>query len=531
MMMEQVNPRFWAKKKEEQGRMYWLSLRDHLADTQAVAGLLWEHFMSPHQQKLVADSFSWPRMSSPPQDVLVEGKKMACFLAAVHDIGKALPLFQGKRGYPRTDALDAVLRERLAWDGFDGLADMLLQTNKPHHTIAGENLLAYYGVAEDVYSIVGAHHGKSSDTSVHPNPVSGNLFPAEVVSIPSDFAAYTMSYFQVGSLDIDTPDVRQRFMRWEQAQRDIFMWALRSSGYHRVEELPHIAKTGAVVLTGLLIMADWIASNEAYFPLLELDESIDVTEESLVENRQERVRLAWQKWKQSDLWAVDWLPPCRELYRERFGFASPRDAQVVFAEAVERAENPGIFVFEAPMGLGKTEAALVGAEILAQKKHMSGVYFGLPTQATSNGIFPRMLEWLGRVGAASDAELSVRLVHGKAALNQDFAGLAHHIDDDGDRSIVVNEWFAGRKKTSLDDFVVGTIDQLLLMALKQKHVFLRHLGFSKKVVIIDEVHSYDAYMSVYLYRALEWLGAYDVPVIILSATLPAKNAKSWSPRI
>ncbi|MFD7418612.1 CRISPR-associated helicase Cas3', partial [Kitasatospora purpeofusca] len=81
------------------------------------------------------------------------------------------------------------------------------------------------------------------------------------------------------------------------------------------------------------------------------------------------------------------------------------------------------------------------------------------------------------------------------------------------------------KMALLSSFVAGTVEQLLFAGLKSRHLALRHLAVAGKVVVIDEAHAYDTYMSVYLDRVLEWLGAYGVPVVVLSATLPARRRR------
>src|SRR5207244_264221 len=72
-------------------------------------------------------------------------------------------------------------------------------------------------------------------------------------------------------------------------------------------------------------------------------------------------------------------------------------------------------------------------------------------------------------------------------------------------------------------FAVGTIDQALLAVLQTRHSFVRLFGLAGKLVILDEVHAYDVYMTTLLERLLEWLAALGCPVVILSATLPRQK--------
>ncbi|WP_318552114.1 hypothetical protein [Kitasatospora fiedleri] len=52
---------------------------------------------------------------------------------------------------------------------------------------------------------------------------------------------------------------------------------------------------------------------------------------------------------------------------------------------------------------------------------------------------------------------------------------------------------------------------------------LRMAGLVGKVVILDEVHAADVYMSQFLLEGLRWLGQAGVPVLLLSATLPPEQ--------
>lgn len=293
-----------------------------------------------------------------------------------------------------------------------------------------------------------------------------------------------------------------------------------------------------VLLTVLVIVADWVASNADLFPYFPQD---------VARSSEERVAAAWRGLDLPAPWCPD--DPggdAQELFASRFGLPSGAKVRPVQEAAVELArtmDDPGLMVIEAPMGEGKTEAALAVAEIFAARSGAGGVLFALPTMATGNAMFPRLLDWLKRLPGAEDARYSVLLAHSKAALNEDFAELmresGHRIaavdvdapeqprwrPSDKTRSapaeLVAHAWLRGRKKAMLSSFVAGTVDQLLFAGLKSRHLAMRHLAIAGKVVVIDEAHAYDTYMSVYLDRVLSWLGAYRVPVVVLSATLPA----------
>ena len=195
---------------------------------------------------------------------------------------------------------------------------------------------------------------------------------------------------------------------------------------------------------------------------------------------------------------------------------------------------PALIVVEAEMGKGKTEAALSMAARFLARGIAEGVTVALPTMATSNAMFGRVEEVVPRLFPSQDVQLA--LAHGRASRHTRFQvlvqrGLRARDLDNPEASVTCARWLLNRKRILLAQIGVGTIDQALQAALVVRHQFVRMFGLSRNVVIVDEVHAYDAYMEVLLEHLLAWLGALGVPVILLSATLPSERraalARAW----
>ncbi len=406
------------------------------------------------------------------------------FCGAVHDIGKLTPLFQSRIS---------------AFSHFSHISKFttipnvqkFTQANHTSHALAGEAILLQYGCPPGIASIIGAHHGV---------PISDDA-EQNICDYPENYFASDESFWS------------NAYQRWIDFSLDI-------SGFESIDDIPTIPVSYQLLISGLLIMADWIASNTSYFPLIPTDSYGSLSDYP------KRAELAWHNAALSAPWhSMASFGINDDDFFERFGFY-PNITQREILDTVTESTSPGIYIMEAPMGIGKTEAALASSEILAAHFGSGGIFFGMPTQSTSNGIFPRLEKWASSLSDDEQALHSIRLAHSAAELNDDYRELftgCTELDTDNEKSLIVHEWFSGRKQVMLSEFVIGTIDQLLLSALKRKHVMLRHIGLAGKVVIIDECHAYDAYMSQYLDMILRWLGEYEVPVIILSATLPAKR--------
>ena len=323
----------------------------------------------------------------------------------------------------------------------------VLSDNVPHHSeVSWAALQAVHGRKSALAEIAGWHHGRG---------------PAKQPKAEDEICGGTT---------------------W-QSRRVELMNKLRGE-----QDWPEISsEEELVMLKGLTVVADWIGSG------------------SLFDDPSE----AWEPLVPQAVNEAGFRPlhirPGMD-FQNIFGFP-PNPMQEATSQAVS---EPGIYVLEAPMGMGKTEAALYAAYRLLEAGKASGLYFALPTQLTSNKIYERLIPFLESILEPECRDfVKPLLLHGMAWL------YASH-EEDGPHA---SSWFEQSKRGLLAPFGAGTLDQALMSVINVRHPAVRSFGLAGKAVILDEVHSYDAYTGTLLDTLVKHLRALGCTVIILSATL------------
>lgn len=389
-------------------------------------------------------------------------------LVGCHDLGKATPGFQAKLGGAA---------------GIAGAPDRHDASTVPLLTQQLTRRGLDHSTAWSLANAVGAHHGHLI------NPV--------------DLQAAGRWRF--------TPD-------WLAAHDQLFAGVITGTGAAELPALPVDPATRSAFLQwlmGLTTVADWIGSSDAICCDARLT--------------------AWS----GD--AAAWYASSRVLARRtlvELGLAGgglqpvadgaaavavalngrlPRPLQQAVAQVIDQlGDEPGLVVIEAPMGEGKTEAGLACGR-------GRGLYVAMPTQATSNALFPRVASFLSRAAAGPTTVALAHGAGGPAAAHNRLREVGLGTTDSG---ITAGWWFRGSKRALLNPHGIGTVDQALIGVLNARHHFVRLFGLAGRTVILDEVHAYDTYTGGLIERLTAWLQSLGCRVVLMSATLPAARRDS-----
>jgi CRISPR-associated endonuclease/helicase Cas3 len=476
---------YWGKARPEKGLgAPCHRLPFHALDVAACAQVLAEQSRFDVQE--LAGAMGWP------EDAV---RQLFVFFVALHDVGKFASAFQNlvPELAPRIpgEALSK-LAERLR---HDTLGWLLWQDAGRHEWFGRELDEDAADFADTWMRVVAGHHGKPPIENF-----GARLRPkAERYFLPANRTAAAAF------------------------ARDAAEFLLPDGLPEADDNVSSALKRGTWQLAGLEVLADWLGSNAQFFPYqIEPLELRAYWETTALPRARQAVRAAGLETHAARRWSGA---------QELLEFARLTPLQQ-YAATVELGPGPQIFLLEDVTGAGKTEAAFLLAHRMMAAGLAHGLYFALPTMATANQIYERTAGIYQRL-YADPASCSLVLAHAARRLVKGFrASVVAAGESPAERTAPgepsaacaqLNAWLADSgKKALLADVGVGTIDQALLGVLPVRHQSLRLLGLAGKVLIVDEVHAYDEYMTKLLDKLVEVQAMQGGCVVLLSATVPAQ---------
>lgn len=278
------------------------------------------------------------------------------------------------------------------------------------------------------------------------------------------------------------------------------------------EPLPNAPAFGHL-FAGLVQLADWLGSDTDFFPFSERGEDRAVTAKEKSRKAISVIGLDADDWRNI-------LNVRSPNFADTFGIVEPRPIQ----SAMSDAQLGPLVILESETGSGKTEAALWRFVHLFSSGLVDSLYFALPTRVAATQIYNRVQAAVKKLWP-KNSPLTVLALSGydtraDGAKVYRLPGFEVQWSDIPDDAKAAQRWAAESAKRFLAaPIAVGTIDQALLGALQVRHAHLRHAMLARSLLVVDEVHASDAYMTVLLEHLLKAHLNSGGQALLLSATL------------
>jgi CRISPR-associated endonuclease/helicase Cas3 len=270
---------------------------------------------------------------------------------------------------------------------------------------------------------------------------------------------------------------------------------------------------------GLIMLADWIGSDTRAFPYAE-----EADGPRILRARPAAITVLAHL-------GLDASLPREALRRSPATFAAwtglpaPRGPQAALVDQPLPAKG-SVAILEAETGAGKTEAAWTWFARLHAAGAVDGLVFALPTRAAATQLHGRMVG-LARQ-AFGEAHPAVLLavpgyLQVDEARGQRLPAFEVLWPDTLAEEGRWRTWAAEHSKRYLAGAIaVGTVDQVLLSVLHTGHAHLRNTALLRQLLVVDEVHASDAYMTSLLEIVLKRHVEAGGHALLLSATLGSK---------